>query len=225
MQNISGSGILFIGKLFGGRISVIIRKLVVGPVASNCYIIGSESTGEGMIIDPGADAKEILRVVEKLGLKIKVIVLTHRHPDHVGAAAQVKEATGADLAAHAECAKYLPHSPSYIYEPPYEGAPKPERILNGGDSINIGDLHFTVLHTPGHTPCGISLVGEGVVFTGDTLFNYGIGRYDLIDGDYHKLMDSIHTKLMVLPDETRVYPGHGPDSTIATERRANPFLR
>jgi len=204
---------------------VIIRKLVVGPVASNCYIIGSESTGEGMIIDPGADAKEILRVVEKLGLKIKVIVLTHRHPDHVGAAAQVKEATGAELAAHAECAKYLPHSPSYIYEPPYEGAPKPGRILNGGDSIDIGDLHFTVLHTPGHTPCGISLVGEGVVFTGDTLFNYGIGRYDLIDGDYHKLMDSIHTKLMVLPDETRVYPGHGPDSTIATERRANPFLR
>ena len=204
---------------------MIIRKLVVGPVASNCYIIGSESTGEGMIIDPGADAKEILRVVEKLGLKIKVIVLTHRHPDHVGAAAQVKEATGAELAAHAECAKYLPHSPSYIYEPPYEGAPKPGRILNGGDSIDIGDLHFTVLHTPGHTPCGISLVGEGVVFTGDTLFNYGIGRYDLIDGDYHKLMDSIHTKLMVLPDETRVYPGHGPDSTIATERRANPFLR
>jgi len=204
---------------------VIIRKLVVGPVASNCYIVGSESTGEGMIIDPGADAKEILRVVEKLGLKIKVIVLTHRHPDHVGAAAQVKEATGAELAAHAECAKYLPHSPSYIYEPPYEGAPKPGRILNGGDSIDIGDLHFTVLHTPGHTPCGISLVGEGVVFTGDTLFNYGIGRYDLIDGDYHKLMDSIHTKLMVLPDETRVYPGHGPDSTIATERRANPFLR
>ena len=204
---------------------MIIRKLVVGPVASNCYIVGSESTGEGMIIDPGADAKEILRVVEKLGLKIKVIVLTHRHPDHVGAAAQVKEATGAELAAHAECAKYLPHSPSYIYEPPYEGAPKPGRILNGGDSIDIGDLHFTVLHTPGHTPCGISLVGEGVVFTGDTLFNYGIGRYDLIDGDYHKLMDSIHTKLMVLPDETRVYPGHGPDSTIATERRANPFLR
>ena len=204
---------------------MIVKKLVVGPIASNCYIVGSESTGEGMIIDPGADAKEILRVIEKLGLKIRVIVLTHRHPDHVGAAAQVKEATGAELAAHAECAKYLPHSPSYIYEPPYEGAPRPERILNGGDSIDIGDLHFTVIHTPGHTPCGISLVGEGVVFTGDTLFNYGIGRYDLIDGDYHKLMDSIHAKLMVLPDETRVYPGHGPDSTIATERRANPFLR
>ena len=204
---------------------MIIRKLVVGPIASNCYIVGSESTKEGMIIDPGADADEILRNVEKLGLTIKLIVLTHRHPDHVGAAAQVKKALGIDVATHAECAQYLPQSSSYMYEPPYEGAPKPERILNGGDSIDIGELHFTVLHTPGHTPCGISLLGEGVVFTGDTLFNYGIGRYDLIDGDYHQLMDSIHTKLMVLPDDTVIYPGHGPDSTIGTERRANPFLK
>jgi hydroxyacylglutathione hydrolase len=204
---------------------LIVRKLVVGPIASNCYIVGSEKTKEAMVIDPGADAEDILRAAEKLGLKIKLIVLTHRHPDHVGAAAQVKEATGAEVAAHAECAKYLPQSPSYIYEPPYEAAPYPERILKGGDSIDIGDLHFTVLHTPGHTPCGISLMGEGVVFTGDTLFNYGIGRYDLIDGDYHQLMDSIHTKLLVLPDDTRVYPGHGPDSTIGTERRANPFLK
>lgn len=204
---------------------MIVRKLVVGPIASNCYIIGSEVTREGMIIDPGADAKDIMRAVEKLGLTIKLIVLTHRHPDHVGAAAQVKEATGAELAAHIECAKYLPQSPSYIYEPPYEGAPKPGRILKEGDSIDIGGLHFTVLHTPGHTPCGISIYGEGVVFTGDTLFNYGIGRYDLIDGDYDQLMNSIRTKLLTLPDDTIVHPGHGPDSTISTEKRANPFLK
>ncbi len=204
---------------------MIVRKLVVGPIASNCYIIGSEATREGMIIDPGADAKDIMRAVEKLGLTIKLIVLTHRHPDHVGAAAQVKEATGAELAAHIECAKYLPQSPSYIYEPPYEGAPKPGRILKEGDSIDIGGLHFTVLHTPGHTPCGISIYGEGVVFTGDTLFNYGIGRYDLIDGDYDQLMNSIRTKLLTLPDDTIVHPGHGPDSTISTEKRANPFLK
>jgi hydroxyacylglutathione hydrolase len=204
---------------------MIIRKLVVGPYASNCYIVGSEATKAGMIIDPGAEAKEIIRTVEKLGLKIKLIVLTHRHPDHVGAAAQVKAATGAPMASHAECARYLPQSPSYVFEEPFEGAPKPERLLADGDMIDIGDLHFKVLHTPGHTPCGISLYGEGHVFTGDTLFNYGIGRYDLIDGDYDALIKGIKIKLLTLPPDTIVHPGHGPDSTIGTEIRANTFLR
>jgi glyoxylase-like metal-dependent hydrolase (beta-lactamase superfamily II) len=205
--------------------TLIVRKLVVGPIASNCYIVGSEKTKDGMIIDPGADAKEILRAVKKFELTIILIILTHRHPDHVGAAARVKEATGADLAAHTECARYLPQSESYIFEPPYEGAPKAERVLTDGDNFDIGDLHFTVLHTPGHTPCGISIVGEGHVFTGDTLFNYGIGRYDLIDSSYDHLINGIRTKLFTLPPETIVHPGHGPDSTIATEIRANPFLK
>jgi len=206
-------------------LNVIIKKIIVGVYSSNCYIVGSEKTREGMIIDPGAEPYDILAAVEKAELTIKLIVLTHRHPDHVGAAGKIKEATKAEMAAHAECARYLPQSPSYVYEPPYQGAPKPERILDDGDMIEVGGLHFSVLHTPGHTPCGISLYSEGHVFTGDALFNYGIGRYDLIDGDYDQLINGIKTKLLTLPPETIVHPGHGPDSTIATEIRANPFLK
>lgn len=202
-----------------------VRKIIVGTYASNCYVIADREGGEGMIIDPGADPFEILRVVRKLGATIRLIVLTHRHPDHVGAAAKVKEATGADLASHIECAKYLPHSPSYVPPPDHEGAPKPERILDDGDTIDIGGMRFTVLYTPGHTPCGISIYGEGHVFTGDTLFNYGIGRSDLIDSSHDDLMNGIRTKLLTLPPETVVHPGHGPDSTIATEIRANPYLK
>ena len=100
-----------------------------------------------------------------------------------------------------------------------------DRLLQGGDSIDVGELHFTVLHTPGHSPGGICLLGEGVVFCGDTLFNYSIGRTDISGGSLAQLMDSIHTKLMVLPDSTVVYSGHGPDTTIGAERRMNPFLR
>ena len=202
-----------------------VRKIIVGTFASNCYVITDHEDGEGMIIDPGAEPYEILRVVRKLGATIRLIVLTHRHLDHVGAASKVKEETGAELASHADCAQYLPHSPSYVLPPGYEGPPKPERILDDGDAIDIGGMHFTVLYTPGHTPCGISIYGEGHVFTGDTLFNYGIGRSDLIDSDTEALMTGIRTKLLTLPPETVVHPGHGPDSTIATEIRANPYLR
>ena len=102
--------------------------------------------------------------------------------------------------------------------------PPPDRLLKEGDSIDVGDLHFSVIHTPGHTPGGICLLGHGVLFSGDTLFNFGIGRYDLPGGDYSQLMNSLRGKLMVLPDETIVYPGHGLDTKIGTERRGNPFL-
>ncbi len=205
---------------------MIVNKVVVGPLASNCYIVDSESNREGVIIDPGADAEEILKNVKDLGLKTKFIVLTHGHMDHIGALKEVKEATGAEVAIHTDDAKAL-HEQSLgrMFGLSYPSPPAPDRLLKGGDSIDIGDLHFLVLHTPGHSPGGICLLGEGVVFSGDTLFNYGIGRHDLPGGSYNQLMNSIYTKLMILPDNTIVYPGHGPDTTIGTEHRGNPFLR
>ncbi len=205
---------------------MIIDGLVVGPLASNCYIVGSGSNKEGMIIDPGAEAVVILKKVDDLGLDIKYIVLTHGHIDHVAALKEVKEATGAKVAIHADDASSLQGQAFFAeqFGLSYQVPPSPDRLLKDGDSIDIGDLHFLVLHTPGHSPGGICLLGQGVVFSGDTLFNYGIGRYDLPGGDYNQLMKSIDTKLMVLPDETTVYPGHGPGTTIGAERLANPFL-
>ncbi|MFC1965667.1 MBL fold metallo-hydrolase [Chloroflexota bacterium] len=205
---------------------MIIERLEVGPFASNCYIVGAESNKEGVIIDPGAEANNILKRVKDLELEIKLIVLTHGHTDHIGSLKEVKDATGAEVAIHANDARFLqagqPLGTSYGLS--FQAPPPPDRLLEGGDSIDIGDLHFLVIHTPGHTTGGICLLAEGVVFTGDTLFNFGIGRFDMPGGSGSQLMNSITTKLMVLPDKTAVYPGHGPETTIGTERQGNPFL-
>ena len=204
---------------------MIIRKLVVGPLSSNCYIVGSESTSEGMIIDPADEAENIMKTVRDLGLKIKVIVLTHGHPDHLGALKPVQEATGAEVAAHSDDAEWVKKQPlSMVFGPAYPAPDAPDRLLGEGDIIDIGNLRFSIIHTPGHTPGGICLLGQGVLFSGDTLFNSGVGRYDLPGGDYEQLMNSLRKKLMPLPEETIVYPGHGPDTTVGAECRSNPFL-
>lgn len=208
---------------------MILKELVVGMFASNCFIVGSESDKKGIIIDPGADASAIVNAVREAGLSIELIVATHNHVDHVGALRQVKEATGAPYAVHeADAESLMPdvfgRMLGVMMSRSLKAPPKPDRLLRDGDVIEVGDLEFSVLHTPGHTPGGISLRGDGFVFSGDTLFNFGIGRTDLSGGDYATLMNSIVTKLMVLPDETVVYPGHGPKTTIGTERRMNPFL-
>jgi glyoxylase-like metal-dependent hydrolase (beta-lactamase superfamily II) len=203
--------------------------LEVGPFASNCYIVGSEATKDGMIIDPGADAEFILEHVRQAGLDIKLIVVTHSHMDHTGALGAVKEATGAPFAMHeAEgnggMMQGMARMLGMLATRSFSSPPKPDRLVKDGEIIQVGDLSFTVIHTPGHSPGGISLYGHGVVFSGDTLFNFGIGRFDLPGCSYANLMDSLR-KLLTLPDETTVLPGHGPQTTIATERQHNPFLR
>lgn len=208
---------------------MIIDRVVVSPFATNCYIVGSEASKQGIIIDPGDEAEAILGRVADLELDIKLIILTHGHIDHVGALKAVKETSGAEMAIHADDAKSLRGLRGFLQSVlvpglSYPVPPPPERLLQDGDSLDVSDLHFKVLHTPGHTPGGICLLGEGVVFSGDTLFNYGIGRTDLPGGSYHRLMESIRTRLLVLPDNTIVYPGHGPETTVGDERAGNPFL-
>lgn len=183
---------------------------------SNCYIVGSESTMQGIIIDPGADANAILSAVEQSGLSIKLIVATHGHIDHVGAVDQVRAKLGVPFAMH---------EAENRTDGPYSRVPPPDQPLKDGDIIEVGDLKFTVRHTPGHSLGGIVLIGNGVVFSGDTLFQFSIGRTDFPGGSYPNLMTGIFEHLMVLPDDTVAYSGHGPQTTIGMERKANPFIR
>lgn len=211
------------------RAAMIIKTLAVGSFAANCYIVGSTSTKQGMIIDPGADAETIMRTVQQSELSISIIVITHAHMDHVGALREVQQKTNARFAIHEAEKGFMFSTPMRMLTSlgisPVKSPPRPDRLLKDGDLIDLGDLHFEVLYTPGHSSGGICLAGHGVVFSGDTLFKLGIGRTDFPGMSHERLTKSIREKLMVLPDETIVYPGHGPPTTIGDERIGNPFLR
>jgi hydroxyacylglutathione hydrolase len=205
---------------------MILIRLIVGPLQVNCFILADEKTKEAVVIDPGDDAPDILKVIKDKGLRVRYIVNTHAHFDHVGANKAVKDATGAELLLHEADAPVLAtvgsQSRSFGMSP--VSSPPPDRLLKHGDTIVAGEVSLKVLHTPGHTPGGISLLEQGLVFTGDALFAGSIGRTDLPGGDLRTLIRSIKTNLMTLPDDTKVFSGHGPASTIGDERAENPFL-
>ncbi|MHB1007222.1 MAG: MBL fold metallo-hydrolase [Chloroflexota bacterium] len=205
---------------------MLVHILPVGNLETNCYLVVCEDTLDGLVVDPAAESERILAEVDRIGMRVLYVVNTHGHLDHVLANDPVRDATGAPLLIHSADAAYLsrpdPMLVGWLHGPTAFRAP--DRALVDGQALTFGNCTLEVLHTPGHTPGGISLYGEGVVFTGDSLFNQGVGRTDLPGGNWQLLVHSIQTKLFNLPDETIVYPGHGSSTTIGDERTGNPYV-
>ncbi len=198
----------------------------VGPMDANCYIIGCEETGIGAVVDPGAEGRRILSRLENHGLKCRYIILTHGHIDHVGSLNEVHQATGAEVLIHKEDAGMLtsPAQNLSLFMGSMLKFKAADRLLQDGDKIQVGNVTLEVIHTPGHTPGSICLKVGNDLITGDTLFAGSVGRSDFPGGSHTVLINSIKTKLLSFPDETKVYPGHGPASTIGAEKKFNPFL-
>ncbi len=206
---------------------MVVYTLSVGPLQTNCYLAACEENKTCAIIDPGGDADEILAAVQQHGLTVQYVLLTHGHFDHMAAVAEVVQATRAPLAVHpAEVPLLKIGGGGMMWGFMVRPAPPPGISLAEGQVLELGTLRLHVLHTPGHTPGHVTFhePAHQIVFDGDVLFAGGIGRTDLPGGDLEQLMTSIQTRLMTLPDETVVYSGHGPATTIGRERRYNPFL-
>jgi hydroxyacylglutathione hydrolase len=208
---------------------MILQTLQVGPLSVNCYIVGDEHTRQVMVIDPGGDVHDIVKALAQARARVVAIVLTHAHFDHVLGVAGLKQETGAPLMVGEEEAPILTTAKGQaaFFGLAIPAPPAPDQLLKDGDEIHAGDLQLRVLTTPGHTPGGICLSGQKdkILFTGDTLMRGGVGRTDFPGGSMEALMQSIRTKLMALPLETIVYPGHGMVTTIGEEKMLNPFLQ
>ncbi|MCW7753227.1 MBL fold metallo-hydrolase [Desulfobotulus sp. H1] len=204
---------------------MIIRSLAVGPIMANCFIAGCEKTREAVVIDPGDEGDRILMALAEEKLTVKYILNTHGHFDHVAANRRLKEVTGAEICIHPDDAPMLGQlaSMAMSFGLRAENSPPCDLPLRGGEEIRFGEEVLKVIHTPGHSPGGLSFAGDGFVFVGDTLFAGSIGRTDLPGGSYNTLIASIRERLFPLGDAVRVYCGHGPDTTIGSEKRFNPF--
>jgi glyoxylase-like metal-dependent hydrolase (beta-lactamase superfamily II) len=208
---------------------MILETFPVGPLQCNCTLLGDEETGEAIVIDPGDEVARIHRRLTDLGLKLKQILVTHAHIDHVGGALKLKSLTGAHIYLNENDLPLLglmSAQAAWLGVRTPDTAPPDESLIDGM-RVGLENYPANVLHTPGHTQGSICLhfVPLKMVIAGDTLFAGSIGRTDLPGGDYNLIIDSIQTRLLALPDETKVLPGHGPATTIGVERKTNPFLQ
>ena len=206
---------------------ILIKIIPVGMLETNCYIVGDPASGEGIIIDPGDEFSKIAAAIDNTKLKIKYLINTHGHHDHIGADWQVKEKYGCRILIHEEDAGMLGNpllNLSFKKDRSEVKDLQADQLLQEGDVVSAGAIKLEVIHTPGHTPGCICLLGNGYLFTGDTLFAGAVGRTDLPGGSFEKLNNSIQTKLKPLPDTLKIYPGHGASSTIGREKRENPFM-
>ena len=190
---------------------MMLRKLVVGPYQTNCYILGDKETHQGLVIDPGDEVFRISQEISRASITIRYILITHGHMDHTGGAAELKSITGAPVLIHPLDASGLNFGP--------------DGYLQDTQRLQFGHYSISVIHTPGHSPGSVSFYAPGAVFTGDALFAGSVGRTDFPGGDHRKLVEGIRNRVFPLGDDLRVYPGHGPSSTIGRERLTNPFFR
>ena len=204
-----------------------IKGIVVGVFAGNCWIIGSHRTGEAIAIDPGDQSEEILALARDMGVKIKLIASTHGHLDHILGVGGVQAATGAGFLLHSldlAIARDTVSSAALLLGRVVEPPPEPDAFLSDGDEVEVAGVKLKVIHTPGHTPGSVSFYTDGMLFSGDTLFQGSIGRTDMPGGDYQQEIASIVERLLKLPDETIVLPGHMGETRIGIERQTNPFI-
>jgi hydroxyacylglutathione hydrolase len=208
---------------------MILKGLVVGPIGANCYIIGNEGSKDGAIIDPGGDVERILQVAKEIGLEIRFIIATHGHFDHTAAVKQLKEELDVDFLLHRDDLLFVQRSKKSAQKwgIVIEQVPDPDRYIEHGDVLKLGALELRIIHTPGHSPGGISIYieTENVLFSGDTLFNGSVGRTDFDGGSMEVLVRSIKERLFTLPDSTVVHTGHGTQTTIEYEKMHNFFVR
>jgi len=203
-----------------------VHKMTVGPLETNCFLVIESGSKETLLVDPGAEAERILDYLQQLDARLVAIVLTHAHGDHIGAVREVKARTGAPVLVHCLEADWLTDPQknlSALLGFPFS-SPEADQFVDEGDTLSLGPERLKVLHTPGHSPGGVSLHHDGILLCGDLLFLESVGRCDLPGGDPRALVDSIQAKVYTLPDETILYPGHGEPTTVGHEKRHNAFV-